>query len=699
MKHLQILCLLLLFFQPLTAQLSDDFSDGNFTSNPTWNGDESDFMVNGDFRLQLNAATGSDTSTLYSAVEIPDSTVWEMEFKMDFAPSFNNRLRIYLQANTTNFPDVDGYFLEIGESGTEDALKLYRSDGTSKSLIATATLGALGADPAIAKIRIHRTNNGDWTIFANYENGNILNLEATGFDDTYTGGNLFFGLWCKYTTSNISNFSFDNIAITTLLPDVTAPQILDLVPLSLNELELFFNESLDSTSAVDVSNYLINNGIGNAATASWNATAPGNIILTLNNNLTNQTGYDLEIQNIKDQEGNTMSIVNFPFNVNFEPLEVINVMALSPTEIELEFNNAIDFTTGSLSGNYTIDNGVGNPALANVDAMEPFRVSLDLAQPLSNGTDYILTVENIKDEIGIVLLQQTIPFNFLIGVDIEPQDLIINEILFNPITGGSDYVEIYNRSDKFLDISDLFISNTQRTSGRDKDIETAYIMQPREYIVLTSNRDFVLQNYTVQNPDVVFENSLPGYNDAGGNVSIFAQYGLDTVMIDSFEYSEDFHYPLIDNKEGISLERISFDVPTQSSSNWHSASTLIGGGTPTYQNSQFRPQNPADEIFNIADKVFSPDGDGFKDFLAIDYNLETQGYLATINIFDAKGRLVKTLFQNELLGLEGTLKWNGLTNDGGKARLGIYIVLAEIFSPEKDVMQFKTTCVVGGKLD
>jgi len=73
--------------------------------------------------------------------------------------------------------------------------------------------------------------------------------------------------------------------------------------------------------------------------------------------------------------------------------------------------------------------------------------------------------------------------------------------------------------------------------------------------------------------------------------------------------------------------------------------------------------------------------------------------LATINIFDAKGRLVKTLFENELLALEGTLKWNGLTNDGRKARIGIYIILAEIFSPEKDVMQFKSTCVVGGKLD
>ncbi len=698
MKHIQIVCLFILFFQSLTAQFTDDFSDGNFSNNPTWNGDVSNFIVNGDFRLQLNGA-GPDTSILYSSVTIPDSTVWEMEFRMDFAPSLNNRLRIYLQANTTNFPDVDGYFLEIGESGADDALTLYRSDGTSKSEIAKATLGALSEDPAIAKIKVQRSHDGDWAIFANYENGNILNLEATGFDDTYVGGNLFFGLWCKYSSSNASNFSFDNIVITELLPDVTPPQIIAINPISLNEIELEFDEPLDESSASDINNYFINNGIENPIVAAWEASNSGNVILTLNDNLVNQTTYELEIQNIKDQEENVINTINTTFEVDFETLEVINVLALSPTEIEVEFSNTIDSTTGSLSINYTIDNGIGNPEIINIDIMEPFRVSLDLAQPLSNNTSYILTVENVKNEIGIAMLEQNIPFTFLIGVEIEPQDLVINEILFNPITGGSDYVEIYNRSGKFLEISDLFISNTQRTSGRDKDIETSYIMQPGEFVVFTSNLDFVLENYTVQNPNVIFENSIPAFNDAAGNVSLFTQYGLDTVMIDSFDYDEGFHYPLIDDNEGISLERISFDAPTQNQSNWHSASTVIGGGTPTYQNSQFRLQNSADEIFNIPDKVFSPDGDGFKDFLAIDYNLSTQGYLATVNIFDAKGRLVKTLFENELLALEGTLKWNGLTNEGRKARIGIYIILAEIFSPEKNVMQFKSTCVVGGKLD
>ena len=117
MKQILLLIFLLIFSISLFGQLSENFSDGDFTDNPTWQGDLNNFIVNADGELQLNTSN-ADTSVLYTAVEIPDSTVWEMDLRMDFAPSNNNRLRIYLQSSTTNYPDVDGYFLEIGETGS-----------------------------------------------------------------------------------------------------------------------------------------------------------------------------------------------------------------------------------------------------------------------------------------------------------------------------------------------------------------------------------------------------------------------------------------------------------------------------------------------------------------------------------------------------------------------------------------------------
>jgi len=397
MKHTILLFFVLIFFQPLRGQLSDDFSDGDFLMNPTWSGDINNFIINADGELQLNT-TGTDTSILFTAVEIPDSTVWEFEFKLDFAPSNNNRLRIYLQSNTTNFPDVDGYFLEVGESGSDDALILFRSDGGDKTEIATATLGALGVDPAMAKVRVTRSQSGDWAIFANYENGNVLNLEATAFDDTYAGGNLFFSFWCKYTTSNAESFFFDNIAITALLPDNIAPQVININPLSLTELEVSFDEAIDSTTAVNINNYFINNSIGNPQSISWSNANQATVLITLNNAFTNQTSYTLDIQNIQDQSLNIVVPSTIPFQVNFEVLELINVVAISSTELELEFNKPVESISGSLSTNYSIDNGIGNPDDVDVDPIEPFRVFIELTNELTNGTSYILHVENIKDD-------------------------------------------------------------------------------------------------------------------------------------------------------------------------------------------------------------------------------------------------------------------------------------------------------------
>jgi len=698
MKQALLFIFLLSFFTPSNAQLSENFSDGDLTSNPTWQGDLNDFITNANEELQLNSS-GSDTSILFTAVEMPDTIIWEFEFNLDFAPSNNNRMRIYLQSNTANYPDVEGYYVEVGQTGSEDALRLFRTDGGNSTELAAAMSGALGSQPAMAKVKITRNQDGEWAIFTSYDGSDVLNLEANAVDDTYLGGSWFFGIWCKYTSTNAEKFFFDDIIISSLVPDVTPPQIVSVIPTSVNTLEVNFDEPIDSTTAVDLGNYFVNNSIGSPQSATWSANNQATVNLTYNNTFTNLTNYLLDVQNVEDQVGIPLIAASVPFQLMFDELELVNVIAINESELEIEFNKPIENITGSLTTNYSIDQGVGTPLQVTVDVVEPFRVFLELGQNLANGQTYNLQVENIKDLDGLTIATQSLPFDFLIGVEIEPGDLVINEILFNPTTGGNDFVELYNNSDKFLNISDLIISNTTRTTGRDKDVEVSHIMKPREYVAITSGRDFILNNYTVQDSDVLFENSLPLFNDANGNVSISTQYNMDTVVIDAFDYDVDFHYPFLDDKEGTSLERISFDALTQSRSNWHSASTLAGGATPTYQNSQLRPTNPADEIFNLADNVFSPDEDGFKDFLLIDYSLENPGYVINLNIYDAKGRLIRTLFRNELLAVEGTLKWDGLTDDGGRARIGIYVILAEIFTPDGDVMEFKKTCVVAANLE
>jgi flagellar hook assembly protein FlgD len=147
------------------------------------------------------------------------------------------------------------------------------------------------------------------------------------------------------------------------------------------------------------------------------------------------------------------------------------------------------------------------------------------------------------------------------------------------------------------------------------------------------------------------------------------------------------------------LERIDFNGPTQDLTNWHSAAQDAGFATPAYKNSQYHDATTAaDNAIEITPEIFSPDEDGYNDIVNINYHFDTPGFVATITIYDSKGRLVKSLIQNELLGTKGTFTWDGINSDREKSRLGIYIIFAEVFDLTGKVQDYKKTCVLGGKL-
>ena len=82
---------------------------------------------------------------------------------------------------------------------------------------------------------------------------------------------------------------------------------------------------------------------------------------------------------------------------------------------------------------------------------------------------------------------------------------------------------------------------------------------------------------------------MPTLGDNEGNLFLYAAYDstyIDSLgavqtlylakVLDLFDYNEDFHSPLIDDKNGVSLERIDFDAATNDHNNWHSAATEVG---------------------------------------------------------------------------------------------------------------------------
>ncbi|MBJ6117308.1 lamin tail domain-containing protein [Pontibacter sp. BT310] len=376
------------------------------------------------------------------------------------------------------------------------------------------------------------------------------------------------------------------------------------------------------------------------------------------------------------------------------PPVLINAFAISSTQVLLRFNERLDSTLAATIANYSISPTI---ALAGVQVQGPLftDVIVHLSSPLQERQLYTLTATGITDCTGN-LSNQPQAITFALPSVPEPGDVVINEVLFNPRLNGVDFVELVNRSDKYLDLKNWHLGNTagDTISNLKTIVTSSYVLAPGQYVVLTSNPENIKANYPAANHKAFLQmSSLPSYPDDAGTIVVLQP---DKRVADQFSYNSGMHHALIDDKNGLSLERIRLNGQTIAS-NFHSAATTVFA-TPGYINSQSQLHVQAQQAFKVEPQVFSPDGDGFEDFATINYNTGKTGFVATITVFDAQGREVRKLIRNELLADNGFFRWDGLKQDGSKAAIGYYIFYIELFGMNGENSEYKEKVVVGGRL-
>ncbi|MBK9636415.1 MAG: hypothetical protein IPO63_00805 [Bacteroidetes bacterium] len=207
------------------AQMIDDFSDGDFSLAPTWIGDTSQFVVSGGL-LQLNS-TGSDTSFLSTPYSlVADTMEWRVKVKMSFSPSTSNYARYYLLADNLNLEGPQqGYFLQFGESGSADAIVLYKQDGWLLTPLCRGKDSAI-ANSFFVNIKILRLPGAIWSLYVDYNAEENFNWEANAVDAQFnTMVNV--GFKAVYTSSNSTKFFFDDVYVGSFLND-TIPPVLTL---------------------------------------------------------------------------------------------------------------------------------------------------------------------------------------------------------------------------------------------------------------------------------------------------------------------------------------------------------------------------------------------------------------------------------------------------------------------------------------
>ncbi len=373
--------------------------------------------------------------------------------------------------------------------------------------------------------------------------------------------------------------------------------------------------------------------------------------------------------------------------------QLISAFIIDNNHILISFDEKIASQELSVS-TFSLDK---NSSIDKISFPNPQQILLEISTSFIPGVMYALSFSGIKDCNGNG--QYTpVTISCAMPQDAKTGDVLINEILFNPLPGGYDFVELYNCSEKYIDLRNWQLANTKETTISNKEVIATdpLILSPHEYFAFTENKSILLNHYPKgKGEKIVQAQSLPSYNDDEGSVVLLNAHGQEQ---DRFEYSEAFHFPLIDNKEGVSLERISPNEPTQNSSNWHSASTQHDYATPGYKNSENRENSEGTEVW-IEPKIFTPDQNGDKDYALIHYRFESIGNVANITIFDPSGREILRLARNELLATEGFYKWDGNNSEQERVRSGPYVVYLEVFNLNGEMKKYKEVVIVGWKPD
>ncbi len=866
MKTTNLLLVMILFFiKPAKAQFTDNFNDGDFTNNPTWVGNVTDWIVNSAFKLQSNNIVVNSNFYLSTANSLATIAQWEFYCQITFNPSSANYIDVYLTASAADISlnTTTGYFVRIGN--TDDEISLYRKDPMGVAVkIIDGINGILNTSNNVMKIKVFRNAANLWSLSRDLSGtGNNYFNEGVFTDATYITSS-FFGILVKQSTASFfQRHFFDDIEVKTYVPDIIPPSIISATAISATALDVLFDEPVELASSQLLSNYVVNNGIGMPASAIRDAINPSLVHLQFAGSFVNAGNYQLTINGVKDFSGNTIingtvlfsyytpkqydivideimadptpqvllpnnewielkNTTSFPINLlgwriadltnqsgpmpsfilkpdsfviicsssavgamlvygrvlsvtSFPSLDnagdqitltnalgavihsisytdhwyqnnlkkeggwtlemvdtknpcsgisnwrasvdtkggtpgkknavdginkddispkLLRAYATDSVNVVLVFDEPIEVTKATLVSNYLISDGIGQPQIAN--AMAPIfdRLALQINSPLQKNKVYTIHVSNLTDCVGNRIgLKNSAKLGLAFSAD--SLDVVINEILFNPKPTGIDYVEIYNRSKKILDLKNLYIAN-RNTAGAISSITKLstepFAFFPEELIVISSDASIVKRDFIALNSYAFIDvNSTPSFNDDKGCAIILNEQGR---IVDELNYNEKWHFKLIDNREGIALERIDYNAATQNQENWHSAASSVGYGTPSYKNSQYRTDLELQGEIKVTPEIVSPDNDGMDDFATIDYYFPQLGYVANISIFDAAGRLVRYLQRNALCGIKGYFRWDGLGEKLQKLPVGIYLIHTEVYNLNGKKKQFKNTIVL-----
>lgn len=298
------------------AQVQDNFADGNFSTNPPWQGTGDRFTITTG-QLRLNALQEAGAAWLTTASAAIRNASWQIRLTMAFNPSANNYTRIYLTTDQTDLAgSLNGYFVMVGN--TEDEISLYRQTGTTRKKIIDGTNGRTNTATTTVRIQVTRDADGNWQLFSDTGATGTYTLEGLVKDTTYTRSD-YFGIYCNYTATRSDKFYFDDVRVTgSGYPDNTPPAAQTVAVRSGTILDVTFSEPVEQSTATSLTQYTTGAGLEHPQQATLQADRK-TVRLVFAKTFPQKQRSILSITGVRDIAGNTMLPAEAGF-VYFNPV-------------------------------------------------------------------------------------------------------------------------------------------------------------------------------------------------------------------------------------------------------------------------------------------------------------------------------------------------------------------------------------------
>jgi hypothetical protein len=380
-----------------------------------------------------------------------------------------------------------------------------------------------------------------------------------------------------------------------------------------------------------------------------------------------------------DYRGGTPGEVNSVYSgnlLNTSP-KLLRAAIADSGALVLYFSEPMDSTTIASPDFYFIDHDIGAPFRCQPKWPVADNVELLFNNGFEKGIEYEVTITSDLCDCAGKPINGSQSVRFQVPELADSNDIVINEIMFDPQQNYDEYIELYNHSNKTIDIKDYQLMVGY--NGEAKVIITneyyplppeTYIVLSREYSGIDNENEFEHLERVVKMPDM---HVLP--ND-GSAIYFFNAEGK---TIDIVNYSPSYHHRLITESKGVSLERISPDVSGLEPNNWQSASFDVGYKTPATKNSQSEFKKNKNGLVIIPETIIL-DADGLGDELSICYQMDDPGYMARIIVFDIQGNSRFILANGSLLGTEGCYYFEGKDEAGEVLQTGYYVILFDAYN-------------------